>query len=281
MSIQGPLGKLLPTLFSRLNTPAAAKSFPAAGSLAAELENLMPPVGNSVKASAHLTDLFAAAAVEMWLRSVHSFMISASLTGISPIWASASGYYSSHYSIRAIAHLLGYFQLYRRKRTATLAIQGGTTYCTYERKAASDREHKAYWRLVKNDANFVLDPLFTLNEHDSDVSDVSHRDRANYADLIHGFPPFAPLQLQQMKDRIEFISQIEFSSPPIPRRTSFPDLESVQIVAYHRLVRFRCLLNDSLGAKNRFWNVHRNPTWADGIIDFQLVSQRGLGSMDN
>ena len=32
----------------------------------------------------------------MWLRAVHSF-ISASLTGISDIWASVAGYYSSHY----------------------------------------------------------------------------------------------------------------------------------------------------------------------------------------
>ena len=44
---------------------------------------------------------FAMAAVKMWLRAVHSFLISVSLTKASPIWSSVAGYYSSHYSIRA------------------------------------------------------------------------------------------------------------------------------------------------------------------------------------
>lgn len=59
---------------------------------------------------------FTTAAVDMWLRGVHSFLISVSLTNASPIWASVSGYYSSHYVVRAFAHLLGYFQLYRLER---------------------------------------------------------------------------------------------------------------------------------------------------------------------
>ena len=58
--------------------------------------------------------MFATAAVEMWLRGIHSFLISAASTRVSPVWASISGYYASHYTIRAFAHLLGYFQLYRR-----------------------------------------------------------------------------------------------------------------------------------------------------------------------
>ena len=64
-------------------------------------------------------------------------------------------------------------------------------------------------------------------------------------------------------------------APPLPRISKFPDLEFVQVVAYHRLVTFRKLLDEVLGGKNRFWNVHRKPPFAIKFIDFQLAEGRG------
>jgi hypothetical protein len=70
-----------------------------------------------------------------------------------------------------------------------------------------------------------------------------------------------------------------FDAPPLPRFDKFPDVEYVQLIAYHRIVHFRRLLDEALGAKNRFWNVHRSPSFASGIIDFQLAEGRGLAQL--
>ena len=110
-----------------------------------------------------------------------------------------------------------------------------------------------------------------------DASDTRHRDRANYSDhLFRYYPAFQALSKKELQARIQMISQIEFQDPPIPEIARFIDLESVQIVAYHRMVRYRQFLDEALGGGNRFWNVYRNPTFASGIINFQLTEPRGL-----
>src|SRR5207237_7783293 len=152
----------------------------------------------------------ATAAVEMWLRAVHSFLVSASLTATSPIWSSVSGYYSSHYSVRAFAHLLGFFQLYRKKRIVRLSTHGGKYVCSFDSKLANDREHRFYWKIVKRDGHFAANPLFTENNPENDESDVGHRDRANYTDHLSQYPQFAPLNKATLIERIHYISQIEF-----------------------------------------------------------------------
>jgi hypothetical protein len=80
----------------------------------------------------------------------------------------------------------------------------------------------------------------------------------------------------ELKHRIEYISKIVFDAPPLPRFGSFPDLEHVQLIAYHRIVMFRRLLDEVLGGKNRFWNVHRNPSFAADFIDFQFAEGGAL-----
>jgi hypothetical protein len=251
-----------------------ARSFPSPSALSKALEELIPVDGTADRnIDARGASYFATAAVEIWLRSVHSFLISASLTSASPIWASVSGYYSSHYTVRGIAHLLGYFQLFRRKRIVRLKLEGGRYVCTFASKGANQGEHKLYWKVVKESADFTGDDLFTENNVNSDHSDVRHRNHANYADHLHEIPQFKPLNEEALKQRIEFISKIVFDSPPLPRLSAFPDVEYVQLIAYHRLVRFRRLLDELLGGTNRFWNVHRNPSFASGYIDFQLAER--------
>ncbi|HEY2497374.1 MAG TPA: hypothetical protein VGK24_09920 [Candidatus Angelobacter sp.] len=262
--------------FASLNSAAAVHSFPPPAALSQSL-NKEVTSAKTGRIPTHKTPaiarMFTTASVDMWLRAVHSFLISGALTDVSPIWASVAGYYSSHYSVRAIAHLLGFFQLFLKKRIVQLEVQGAHFVCTFNAKMADEREHRFYWKVLKLNPLFAADPFFTLNEHGNpdDPSDSAHRDWANYIDHLPQFPIFHPLDANALKSRIEKIAGIQFSVPPIPRRSKYPDLEAVQIIAYHRLIKFRDLVDTILGNGNRFWNVYRDPTWARGFMDFQLT----------
>ncbi len=284
MIIDQQLRTRLETVFAHLRRKGAEQSIPPLGSLSARLETALKgkqPATTNVAVEPRVAVAFMTAAVEIWMRAVHSFLVSASLTGASPIWASSCGYYSSHYSVRALAHLLGYFQLYKRKRIVRLELHGGKYVCWFDPKQIHDREHRFYWKIVKRDQHFAADPLFSDNNPEDDISDVGHRDRANYADHVGQLAKFRALDVETLKRRVQFISEIMFTSPPIPRRSHFPDVEAVQVVAYQRVVRFRQFLDAILGGSNRFWSFHRNPSWADGMIDFQLSEQGTLGSLYN
>jgi hypothetical protein len=281
MNIDPALQAHITAAFAPLNNEAAVNAFPAPTSLSQAL-NLALPAGSRGVAtrntSQDVAKMFTTASVNIWMRAVHSFLVSASLTGVSPIWASVAGYYSSHYAVRSLAHLLGFFQLFSRRRIVRLDLHGGRYVCNFDPKTAGDREHRVYWRIVKRDPHFASDPFFSENDSMLDESDVAHRDRANYADHLPQFPAFRPLDAVALRNRINRISEIEFSSPPIPRVSRYPDLESVQIIAYHRLVRFRDLVDTVIGTTNRFWSVHRSPTWATEFIDFQLTDEETLRS---
>lgn len=284
MRIERALQTQITALFAPLNNEAAVNAFPGATSLSKalseELKAAVPtgPDRVATRNTSHLVvKMFATAAVDMWMRAVHSFLVSASLTNVSPIWASVAGYYSSHYSVRALAHLLGFFQLFSGKQIVCLELRGGRYVCSFNPKRG--REHRVYWRLVKKDPHFAGDPFFTENSTLPDKpSDVGHRDHANYADHLPHFPMFRTLDTVALRARIDRISEMEFPAPPIPEVGRYPDLNSVQIVAYHRLVRFRDLLDAILGNENRFWNVHRNPEWTRDFMHFQLTEEGGAFS---
>jgi hypothetical protein len=157
-----------------------------------------------------------------------------------------------------------------------ISLTNGQHVCTF--KKGSEPEHRVYWKLVKQDPHFSSDPLFQLNDEKRDVSDAGHRGLANYADHVNRFPALRIPDEQTIFDRVERISKIACATPPIPDRSKFPDIESVQIVAYHRIVRFRRLIDNILGGENRFWNVHRSPSWARHAIDYQLVEQDTLAA---
>ena len=286
MKIDALLKTRIKANFAPLNRIAAAKAFPPPMLLAKLLEASMPSsdfVGPS-KVDRNVSTLFATAAVDCWLRSVHGFLTSASLTAASPVWSSVSGYYSSHYSVRAFAHLLGHFQLYHKRRCVRMAVaHNGNHVCIFDKKLGTDREHKIYWKLVKEDPHFISEPLFVLNNSDPtiDASDAGHRERLNYCDHVGLTPKFQNLDSLTLKNRIDYISQIEFTTPPIPKRSKAPDIDAVQVIAYHRIVYFRRFLDEVLGGDNRFWSVHRTPAWVDRMIDFQLTEQGNLASLKN
>lgn len=262
------LSKRVQIMFADLNSQSAASSFPAPGTLSEMLSKHVDPSSSTktVAATRKIRTCFATAAVEMWHRAVHSFLISASLTEASPVWASVAGYYSSHYSIRAFAHLFGVFQLRKGRRIASL--DGGGGYVVLEKKHADDREHKFYWKFVSEQLD---DPFFYPNLEDQ--LDGGHRNKANYSDHICRYPVFQVLNAEFLRNRVEKIATIPFSSVPVPRADPdhFPDTANVQIVAYHRLVKFRRFLDEALSGGNRFWQVHRNPSWCPDTMNFSVV----------
>jgi len=281
MQIDPALKARVEQAFAPLNDQAAAHAFPPPTSLSQRL-NASLPAGSTGVAIANVTPatatMFTTAAVNAWLRAVHSFLISASLTTVSPVWTSVAGYYSSHYAVRALAHLLGFFQLFARRRIVRLELQAGRYVCSFNPKKGGDREHRIYWDVEKGDKHFVTDPFFAEYNPSIDESDVAHRDRVNYADHISEFPVFRPLDAVSLRNRVNRISEIEITLPPIPRVSRCPDVESVQIIAYHRLIRFRDLVDTVIGNGNRFWNVYRNPAWAREFMDFQLTEEATLRS---
>ena len=280
MKIDAGLRAQVEAVFAPLNDIAAANAFPPPAFLSQTLGLAIIPSKSKGPTSKNLTPqeakMFGTAAVDMWMRAVHSFLVSASLSTISPIWASTAGYYSSHYAVRAVAHLLGFFQLFTRKRIARLEIRGRTYVCSFDAKGAGDREHHLYWKIVKKDPHFAGDPFFTENPAAGDESDIAHRNYSNYADHLPRFEAFRPLDRTALRNRIDKISDIEVTAPPIPRVSRWPDVDSVQIIAYHRLVRFRDLVDSIVGNENRFWRFYRNPSWARDFMDFQLTTDQTL-----
>lgn len=259
-------------MFRALNNKGSAASFPKPRALANLLRSRCAPFAIEIVA-ARPPDLsfFATAAVEIWLRAVHSFLIAASLTDSSPIWASVSGYYSSHYSMRAFSHLFGLFHLHQDKRIIQLRRDGKGFVFEVIKKNGGDREHKLYWKYLAEHKELKDDPFFYPNREDIPESDGSHRNRANYADHLNSFPMFKPLDEEQLARRIQKIAEIEFSAVPVPNADKFADLATVQILAYHRIVKFRRLLDEVVGVDNRFWAVQRNPSWKPKDLTFEVV----------
>jgi hypothetical protein len=265
--------KQVQTMFDPLNHQSAVGSFPAPDTLSRILSIHVDPssASTTVAAMPKVLTYFATAAVEMWLRSVHSFLVSVSLTKASPIWASVAGYYSSHYSVRAFAHLFGVFHLHKKRRIVRLDREGNRLVFRIEKKQGSDGEHKFYWKFVSEHSQLAADPFFYSSREDQSESDGAHRNKANYSDHICQFPAFQVLEMQFLRDRVVRLSNIEISSVPVPRAEHFPDLDYVQIIAYHRLVKFREFVDEALSTGNRFWKVHRDPSWCSDTMRFSVV----------
>ena len=264
--------KQIQKMFAGVDT-AEADSWPPRGALSNELNSIVTrhslkskKESFSINVDQNIVNYFAKATIEMWHRSLHSFLISASLTEMSPIWASVSGYYSSHYTIRAFAHMLGYFQLFRNKKIVHLEYNT----CYFDPKTGKDREHIFYWKKVKNHPFFYNNSFFTYNpetDDESTLSDAMHRNRANYWDLIDQFTSFQILDKQYLRKRINEISGVQLTVATIPSAKEFPNVYKVQLVAYNRLIMFRSFLDHVLDT-NKFWLKHRKPDWCSSFISF-------------
>ena len=136
MIVDRHLREILSATFGPLAIREDSDPLPGPRSLTMLLEKIAPDETGDEYVDTATASHLPAAAIDIWLRSVHSFLISVSLTECSPIWASICGYYASHYSVRPVAHVLGFFQLFRKKKLVQLKVDDGRCICVFRKKAA-------------------------------------------------------------------------------------------------------------------------------------------------
>jgi hypothetical protein len=269
---------LVNKIFEQLNQQGP-DHLPKSGALAGMLRKHIEDRGMQFHLRAADAALFGSAAVEMWLKAVHSFLVSTSVMKASPVWSAVSGYYSSHYIMRAFSHLFGHFILGRDKQVVEMTLNRG--YFCDTKKKNKLVEHQYYWALPHGEFGIVGNPLFSTNppiKDDSERSDGFHRIYANYFDHVYRFPEFTPLDETFLKARVDRVSELVTDSPTVPDHAKFPDLDAVHVIAYARIVRFRDFLDDAIDPKNRFWGFYRKPSWFVKYMDFQVPGISTLSS---
>jgi len=253
--------------FGKLDTPRARLEFPAPGTLSEELNALIKSGEASPVLPHNKWQMLASCSVEMWHRSIHSFLWSVTLTETSPLWASVSGYYASHYVMRAFAHSMGIFKSFTAKSAIQIKMEAGQFVLSpFKGKG----EHPFYWNAVRGYSKFATNPLFyDNNERDID-SDAAHRTFANYTDHVNSFKPLKCSDVAWAMNYVEKISHFRLGSTvKRPSRDEYPNLQDVQILAFQRIVTFNDFLDERIPT-NRFWRAHRRPAWCKDIMLFQI-----------
>lgn len=258
--------------FAKFDKPSTKVEFPKPGALAAHLSDLIRVSGSAPILQHQRSQLLASASVEMWHRAIHSFLWSLALTEESKLWASVSGYYASHFVMRAFAHAMGFFKCFTDRKIVQVMLDKGQFVCEFlEPKNAG--EHAFYWSVVKDHPSLAGNPLFRANNERDKRSDSAHRNFANYTDHVDSFVPLSFPSLAKITDSVEKISRIRLHSVTEPSREDFPDLFNVQILAFQRIVAFHDFLDERI-PKNRFWRAHRRPAWCNNVMSFQVEDQR-------
>jgi hypothetical protein len=265
--------------FAKLDRANAPRGFPEPGKLASIFSALIGGSRATTTLTHQQTPMLASSSIEMWHRAVHSFLWSVALTESSPIWASNSGYYASHFVMRAFAHSIGIFKSFTRRTAVQILVQNGGFVWT--QLSVPGGEHAFYWKAVKGHPRLISDPLFRENNErennrNEDQSDALHRNFATYTDHVDSFTAPTFPSIEEVSQRIEQISRIRRHSvvAPTPQRGRFPDINNVQILAFQRIVAFHDFLDERVPT-NRFWRAHRRPIWCRDVMPFQ-VEDRGM-----
>lgn len=264
--------------FGKLDKSSARMDFPKIGTLALHFRELLRDTNTTSPTVSHQRcPMLASAGVEMWHRAIHSFLWSVALTETSPLWSSVSGYYASHFVMRAFAHSMGIFKSFIQRTAIQIVLHGNQFVC--ERLSDGGGEHSFYWKAVKGHPKLVSNPLFRENNErennrQEDKSDALHRTFANYADHLDSFTALKFSTTDKVSERVEKISRIRRHSvtAPTPQREYFPDIDKVQILAFQRIVAFHDFVDEKI-PKNRFWRAHRRPSWCSDVISFQIEDQ--------
>lgn len=207
--------------------------------------------------------MFVTASVEMWQRAIHSFLVSVANTKSSPIWASVSAYYASHYVARAYSHLYGYFGLSERGILVAIDHEGGKKFSLEFVKGFA--EHDSYWPLANK---ITASPLFVMSK------DKFHRGYANYRDHVDGIAPSDLADLDFVKSAVASLSRQDIELPSeedeVERQWQYPNVAWVQGLALHRVVHFRTHVDALVKGKSAFWRLHRDPNWAHSVMKYDL-----------
>jgi hypothetical protein len=263
--------RVVPATFGKLDS-ASKLGFPEPGSLSNCFTKLVQgkTSGSIIQFPPKDFPLLASAAVEMWHRAIHSFLISVSITKTSHLWASVAGYYSSHFVMRAFAHSMGVFKSFAHGKILQIVTSGNQYECHL---SVSDKgEHEYYWKMLKEHPQFSANPLFRFNSQKDVTSDSSHRTFANYVDHLGNYSPLVFPTGESIAVDVEKISHIRLHSVTEASRDDYPDLQNVQILAFQRIVAFQDFLDSEI-PKNRFWRTHRRPSWCRDLMIYQIEEQ--------
>ena len=265
--------RIIEISFGKLDKTSAKMDFPERGTLSKHLNSLLVDIDTTTPILAHkFIPMLASAGVEMWHRAIHSFLWSIALTEGSPLWSSVSGYYSSHFVMRALAHSMGIFKSFTKSEIIQVTADGGQFICTPISWGKNRGEHAFYWKAIKDHPKFISNTLFRENYEKDTKSDSSHRTFANYTDHINSFVPINFPSPAEVAERIEKISRIRRGSVTTPSREDYPDLQNVQILAYQRIVAFQDFMDEKIN-KNRFWRAHRRPSWCNYLMRYEVEDQ--------
>ena len=182
--------------------------------------------------------------------------------------------------MRAFCHLHGFFLLYRERcyleLDAPRVTNGGLKSWCHIHRGLNGGEHKFYWRKSKEliDSAGHFEALFSTNDDHVVASDASHRAVASYTDHISSLSVPAPAFLDKgiIKTRINRISELAGGTLTIPNRTNYPACETVQQLAYARIIKYREYLNNIL-PKNKYWEKNSKPEWCNDFLDYQMVDK--------
>lgn len=260
--------------FGKFDKPNARLGFPASGSFTRQLSALFDGHSAAPVLPHQNCSMIASAGVEMWHRAIHSFLWSVALTKSSPLWASVSGYYASHFVMRAVAHSIGIFKLFAKKSQVQVSVDNGQFICSplvFGKNMGG--EHAFYWRVAKEHPRFKLNDLFRENSERDPRSDSAHRTFANYTDHLCSFPPIEFSNVNELAISVEKISRIRLHSVSSPSREDYPDLQNVQILAFQRILAFQDFLDEKV-PENRFWRMHRRPDWCKNVMLYQVDDQQ-------
>jgi hypothetical protein len=265
--------RIVELAFGKLDKPGAKVVFPERGTLTKQLNAVLGKEAEApILEHAH-SSLLASAGVEMWHRAIHSFLCSVALSKCSPLWASVSGYYASHFVMRAFAHSMGIFKSFSQKEVIQVSVDKGQFVCTPLVWSSNAKgEHAFYWKAVKGHPKLLGNDIFRENNERDINSDSSHRTFANYTDHINSFVPLLFPSMDAVAEDVEKISRIRLHSVTSPSREDYPDLQNVQILAFQRIVAFQDFLDDKI-PKNRYWRKHRRPGWCEKVMVYQVEEQ--------
>ena len=272
MSINYTLAdQIIELSFGKLDKANAKMDFPETGSLSNHLNGLIAGMGTTSPILNHkYSPMLASAGVEMWHRAIHSFLWSIALTNGSPLWSSVSGYYSSHFVMRAFAHSMGIFKSFTKKEVIQVIVNNGQFVCSPVGWGKDRGEHEFYWKAVKEHPKFLSNDIFRINNQKDIKSEASHRTFANYTDHLNSFVPIDFPSPLAVAETIEKISRIRLGS--FPSREDYPDLQNVQILAFQRIVAYQDFIDEKV-YKNRFWKAHRRPSWCKYLMRYQVEDQ--------
>ena len=255
--------------FQKLNKPSAKMDFPKPGTLSDQFSLLIKNSATTPHTLPHQqSQMLASASVEMWHRAIHSFLWSLALTKSSNLWASVSGYYASHYVMRAFAYSMGIYKSFLLRKAIQIIVTRGQFVCsTLDLKGG---EHAFYWKAIKGHPKLLANPLFHENNERDKDSDSAHRTFANYTDHLDSFSQLESPSMKDVTAAVEKISRIRKYSVTEPSREDYPDLQNVQILAFQRIIAFNDFLDEKIST-NRFWKAHRRPGWCRDMMVYQVM----------